>query len=108
MNLNEAKQVLQKQGYKLIKETRQLNERLTYTPEEIFDELWDRKFKYWDDSADYNEFKRAFIAGYAGEDYNDDRAAKDAYEDGVSFKSCNTDDCIQDMLADNTCDDWYN
>lgn len=106
MNLSEAKQLLQKQGYKLIKETRQLNERLSYTPQEIFEELWDRKFKYWDD-ADFNEFKRAFLAGYAGEDYNDDREAKYAYDDAVSFKSCRTDSCVQNLLADLTCDEWY-
>jgi hypothetical protein len=107
MNLAEAKQLLQKQGYRLIKETRQLNERLSYTPEEIFDELWDRSYKYWGDDADYNNFKRAFIIGYAGEDYNDDRAAKDAYEDGVKFNSCETDTCVQNLLADLTCDEWY-
>jgi hypothetical protein len=106
MNLLEAKQLLKERGYKLIKEGRKLYEAVTYSPEEIFDDLWDRKFSYWDD-AEYNEFKQAFIAGYTGRNYKGSSDAKYAYDDGISFCSCDTNQRVKELLAELTSDEWY-
>lgn len=111
MNLNEAKIILNKNGYQLIKEARDL----TYTPKDIFDELWDRKYKYWDDS-EYQDFCLLFINGYKNLELPEDLAAKYnigiktaniVYEDGEEFAKCTTDDCIQDKLAEETSDEFY-
>lgn len=113
MNLNEAKIILNKNGYQLIKETRDL----TYTPKDIFDELWDRKYIYWDNS-DYQDFSLLFINGYKNLELPEDLATKYittngiktaniVYEDGIEFAKCTTDDCIQDKLAEETSDEFY-
>lgn len=111
MNLNEAKIILNKNGYQLIKEARGL----TYTAKDIFEELWDRSYKYWDDS-NFNDFRLLFMNGYNNLKLPEDLAAKYnasiktaniVYEDGIEFAKCKTDDCIQDKLADKTVDEFY-
>ncbi len=111
MNLNEAKKILNDYGYQMIKEARGL----TYTPEDIFDELWDRKYNYWDDS-DYNDFKLLFIDGYKKLELPSELAIKYntgiktadiVYEDGIEFAKCKTDDYVQEKLADESSDEYY-
>ena len=111
MNLNEAKKILNKHGYQIIKEAIGL----TYTAEDIFDELWERKYNYWDDS-DYNDFRLLFINGYKNAELPNDLAIKYnatiktaniVYEDGIEFAKCKTDDCVQDRLAEETSDEYF-
>ena len=111
MNLNEAKKILNKYGYQVVNESRGF----TYTPQDIFDELWDRSYSYWDD-GDYNDFRLIFINGYKNLELPADLAAKYntsiktadiVYEDGIEFAKCTTDDCVQNKLADKTVDEYY-
>ena len=117
MNLQEAKVILKKKGYRLLKEN------LTYTPEDIFEEVWSRCYSYWDDlHAEKHDLRAAFICGYKNELSKNEmkmefetRVGNEAlgeleiaYDDGHDLSEYTTDDSLQDKLFDFTTDDYFN
>ena len=123
MNLVEAKQILKNEGYRLIREN---SAELTYTPEEIFDDMWYRRFRYRGEDkgfpkAPYKDFQAAFIHGYKkdmsveemlylfGDKYSGDdlNELKYAYIDGEEFNKCKTNDEIDELESDYSDDAWF-
>ena len=114
MNLNEAKQLLKKQGYKLIKEGKEigLND---YTPGDIMELLYNRIYRYWADAdLSFSDIESAFRAGWEGKTswqefrsyYEENYGGKDLdylgiiFNDGRKFGTCKNDREIKRMLAD--------
>ena len=123
MDLNEAKQILKNEGYRLIREN---GVELTYTPEEIFDDMWYRRYRYRGEDggfpkASYKDFQNAFIHGYkkdmsieemlylfrnkyGGDDLNE---LKCAYIDGEEFSKCKTNDEVDELESEYSDDNWF-
>ena len=123
MNLNEAKNILKKSGYLLIKESRGV----TYTPEEIIDDMWYRRFRYFGEDGDfpiatYKDYQTAFMHGFKKDiditkieelfankyDTKEIINLKIAYEEGEAFAKCKTNDEVDTLESDDSADAWFN
>ena len=114
MNIFEAKQLLKKCGYRLVKENTDIG--LTdYTPGDVLSELYTGIYRHWlDADLDYSDIESAFQAGWEGTTdwqefrscYDEDYGGKDleyleiVFDDGRKFGACKNDGEIKLMLAD--------
>ena len=114
MNLFEAKQLLKKCGYRLIKEETDIG--LTnHTPADILSKLFTGIYHHWADAdLSYSDIESAFRAGWEGKTdwqefrsyYDEDYDGKDldylniVFNDGRKFGTCKNDSEIKLMLDD--------
>lgn len=114
MKLDEAKQLLKKNGYRLsfIKEGADTG-LSNYTQDDILSKLYSRVYRHWlDAELDYLDIESAFVAGWRGTTdwqefrsrYGEDYDGKDLgyleiiFNHGRKFGSCKNDDEIKRML----------
>lgn len=114
MNLNEAKQLLKKSGYIVLKESN--NKEITITPAKIFQILYSKAYKYWADSdVSASDLQGAFDRGFKNDidwesyreylinEYDNEKDLdylKSAFNDGRIFGRCTTDMQIEAELSD--------
>lgn len=114
MKLDEAKQLLKKHGYKLIKEGADSGF-TEYTQGDILSKLYTRIYRHWADAAlAYLDIVSAFTAGWERTtDWQEFRSHYDqkydekdldylsiVFFDGRKFSACKNDPDIKLMLAD--------
>lgn len=112
MDLNEAKQLLKKHGYRLIKEGADTG-LSDYTQGDILSKLYTKIYRHWADAAlAYLDIVSAFTAGWERTTdwqefrsrYDEDYDEKDlgyleiVFNDGRKFSACKNDPDIKLML----------